>query len=249
MAIDVNEIITYLLYGEGERVTGPYPKETEWYDQSVAPLPYDPDGARRLVEELGWKMNTEGWLEKDGKIFEFNLITNSGNPQRKNIMTIAQNAWKKIGIKCNTQYFEWAVFLEDFINTGAFDATVLGWTTPPTDPDLFQLFHSSQSGPQQLNHVAYNNPEADQLIVRIRQEYDPIQQRELAHRLHRVIAEDQPYTFLYAPLSTRVLDKKIVIVEHNPDSSERYVKIYPTKGGNISYYFNKWRKLEFTPDF
>ncbi len=249
MAIDVNEIITYLLYGEGERVTGPYPKETEWYDQSIAPLPYDPDGARRLLEELGWKMNAEGWLEKDGKTFEFNLITNSGNPQRKNIMTIAQNAWKKIGIKCNTQYFEWAVFLEDFINTGAFDATVLGWTTPPTDPDLFQLFHSSQSGPQQLNHVAYNNPEADELIVRIRQEYDPVQQRELAHRLHRVIAEDQPYTFLYAPLSTRILDKKIVIVEHNPDGSERYVKIYPTKGGNISYYFNKWRKLAFTPDF
>ncbi len=249
MAIDFNEIITYLLYGEGERVTGPYPKETEWYDQSIAPLPYDPDGARRLLEELGWKMNAEGWLEKDGKIFEFNLITNNGNPQRKNIMTIAQNAWKKIGVKCNTQAFEWAVFLEDFIENGSFDATVLGWTTPPTDPDLYQVFHSSQSGPQQLNHVAYNNPEADELIVRIRQEYDHDRQRELAHRLHQIIAEDQPYTFLYTPLSTRVLDKKIVIVEHNPDGGERYVKIYPTKGGNISFYFKKWRKLEFTPTF
>ena len=249
MAIDVHEIITYLLYGEGEQVTGPFPKETEWYDQSIAPLPYDPDGARRLLAEAGWKMNAEGWLEKEGKIFEFNLITNNGNPQRKSIMTIAQNAWKKIGVKCNTQAFEWAVFLEDFIENGSFDATVLGWTTPPTDPDLYQVFHSSQSGPQQLNHVAYNNPEADELIIRIRQEYDRDRQRELAHRLHRILAEDQPYTFLYAPRSTRVLDKKIVIVERNPDGGERYVKIYPTKGGNIVYYFNKWRKLEFTPNF
>jgi ABC-type transport system substrate-binding protein len=249
MAINVDEIITYLLYGEGERITGPFPKEVPWYDRSVEPLPYDPDSARHLLEEVGWKMSAEGWLEKDGKIFEFNLITNNGNPQRKNIMTIAQNAWQKIGVKCNIQSFEWAVFLEDFVDKGAFDAVVLGWTTSPLDPDLYQIFHSSQTNPQQLNFVGYKSPEADELIVRIRQEYDIDQQRELAFRLHRLIAEDQPYTFLYAPLSTRVLDKKIVIVERNPDNSERYVKIYPTKGGNISYYFNKWRKLEFTPNF
>ncbi len=248
MAVNVDEIIKYLVYGEGERVTGPYPKNTEWYDQEVQPIPYDPEGARRLLAEAGWKLNGAGWLEKDGKIFEFNLITNSGNPLRKNIMTIVQNSWKKIGIKCNTQYFEWAVFLQDFINPGAFDATVLGWSMG-IDPDLYQIFHSSQAGPQQLNFVGYNNPEADELIVRIRQEYDRDRQRELTHRLHQVIANDQPYTFLYASLATRVLDKKIVIVERTPDGKERYVKIYPTKSGSITFYFNKWRKLEFVPDF
>jgi len=249
MAINVDEIIEYLLYGEGERTTGPFPQESDWYDPSVPPLPYDPKGARRLLEDAGWRVNADGWLEKDGKRFEFNLITNSGNPQRKNIMTIAQNAWKKIGVKCNTQYFEWAVFLEDFVDKGAFDALVLGWTNSPLDPDLYQVFHSSQSGPQQLNFVAYNNPAADELITRIRQEYDHDRQRDMTHRLHRLIYEDQPYTFLFAPKVTRVLDKKIVIVEREPGGGERYVKIYPTKGGNISYYFNKWRKLELTPDF
>lgn len=248
MAINVDEIIKYLLYGEGKRVTGPYPQNTEWYNPEVKPLPYDPEGARRLLEKAGWKPNPDGWLEKNGKVFEFNLITNSGNPIRKNIMTIVQNSWKKIGVKCNTQYFEWAVFLQDFINTGSFDATVLGWSMG-IDPDLYQIFHSSQAGPQQLNFVGYKNPRADELILRIRQEYNHARQRELAHELHRVIAADQPYTFLFVGLATRVLDKKIVIVERTPDGKERYVKIYPTKGGNITYYFNKWRKLEFTPDF
>jgi ABC-type transport system substrate-binding protein len=248
MAVNTDEIITYLMYGEGERVTGPYPKNTEWYNHDFKPIPYDPEGARRLLAEAGWKPNSAGWLEKDGKIFEFNLITNSGNPLRKNIMTIVQNSWKKIGVKCNTQFFEWAVFLQDFINTGSFDATVLGWSMG-IDPDLYQIFHSSQSGPQQLNFVAYANPEVDNLILRIRQEYTRERQRELTHRLHRIIADDQPYTFLYAPLSTRVLDKKIVIVERTADGKERYVKIFPTKSGSITFYFNKWRKLEFTPGF
>ena len=179
-------------------------------------------------------------------MFEFNLITNSGNPIRKNIMTIAQNAWKKIGVKCNTQYFEWAVFLKDFVNTADFDAVVLGWSMG-VDPDLYQLWHSSQAGPQQLNFIGYNNPLADNLIVRIRQEYDQDVQRELTHRLHRLIAEEQPYTFLYAPLGTRVLDKKIVLVHKDEDGSERYEKIYPIPSGDITFHFHQWRKLEFTP--
>ncbi|MGH7254487.1 MAG: ABC transporter substrate-binding protein, partial [Nitrospirales bacterium] len=166
MAINVDEFIEYILYGQGERTTGPYPKNTEWYDHAVQPLPYDPQGALELLNELGWRRNRDGWLERDGTVFEFNLITNSGNPIRKNIMTIAQNAWKKIGIKCNTQYFEWAVFLKDFVNTGEFDSVVLGWSMG-IDSDLFQIWHSSQAGPQQLNFVGYRNPEADQLMVRI----------------------------------------------------------------------------------
>jgi ABC-type transport system substrate-binding protein len=248
MAINIDEVIQYLLYGEGERTTGPYPKNTEWYDHSIQPLPYDPQGAQTIFQNAGWQMNGDGWLEKDGKIFEFNLITNNGNPIRKNLMTIAQNAWKKIGVKVNTQVFEWAVFLGDFVNTGDFDAVVLGWSMG-IDPDLYQIWHSSQSGPQQLNFVGYNSQRADELIVRIRQEYNRDRQRQLTHELHRLIHEDQPYTFLYAPLSTRVLDKKIVLVDQNPDGTERYEKIYPVKSGDHTFLFHQWRKLEFTPDF
>ncbi len=248
MAINVDEVITYLMYGEGERTTGPYPKNTEWYDPSIQPIPYDPQGARAIFENAGWTMNRQGWLEKDGKIFEFTLITNNGNPIRRNLMTIAQNAWKKIGVRVNTQLFEWAVFLNDFVNTGDFDAVVLGWSMG-IDPDLYQIWHSSQSGPQQLNFVGYNNPWADELILRIRQEYNRDVQRQLTRKLHGLIHEDQPYTFLYAPLSTRVLDKKIVLVEKEPDGTEQYQKIYPTKSGDITFHFHKWRKLEFVPDF
>ena len=61
-----------------------------------------------------------------------------------------------------------------------------------------------------------------------------------------MIADDQPYTFLYVGLATRVLDKKIVLVERAADGRARYEKIYPTKSGSIAFYFNKWRKLEFT---
>ena len=248
MAIDIDPIIQYILYGEGERVTGPYPKITDWYDPDVKPMPYDPKGALAMLNAKGWKKNAEGWLEKDGKIFEFNLITNSGNPVRKNILTIVQESWRKIGIKCNTQLFEWAVFLKDFVNALKYDALVLGWSMG-IDPDLYQIWHSSQAGPRQLNFVGYKNPEADRLITRIRREYDREKQIKMARELHRMIARDQPYTFLYVAKSTQLLDKKIVIVEKGEGGEKKFEKIYPTKDGRIRYYFNKWKKLATIPQF
>ena len=244
MAIDVDEIIRYVMYGEGERITGPYPKQTDWYDRSVTPLPYDPEGAERLLSELGWRRNAGGWLEKDGKQFEFNLITNHGNLIRKAILSVAQNSWRRIGIKVNTQVFEWAVFLEDFINPGRFDAVILGWLMG-VDPDLYQIWHSSQAGKNQLNFVGFRNPEADDVIERLRREYDHDRQAALAHRLHRIIAADQPYTFLYAPVGTRVLDRKIVMVD--ADGSLSAPRASP--GGEMFFYMNRWRKLEATPGF
>ncbi len=248
MAIDVDPIIKYVLYGEGERVTGPYPKITEWYDPDIKPLPYDPVAALKILNNHGWKKNVDGWLEKEGKLFEFNLITNNGNPIRKNILTIVQESWRKIGIKCNTQLFEWAVFLKDFVNTLKYDALVLGWSMG-ADPDLYQIWHSSQAGPNQLNFVGYKNRDADQLIIRIRKEYERSKQVEMARELHRLIARDQPYTFLYVAKSTQVLDKHIVIVEKDEQGDEKYSKIYPTKDGRIKYYFNKWKKIPIVPQF
>jgi ABC-type transport system substrate-binding protein len=248
MAIDVDAIIRYLLYGEGERVTGPYPKVTNWYDPDTPALPYDPAGAEALLEEAGWHRGPDGIRVKDGQRLAFALITNNGNAQRKAIGAIAQDAWRKIGVDCSFQLFEWAVFLKDFINNGEFDACILGWSMG-RDFDLFQLWHSSQTGPQQLNFVGYKNPEADALIERLRREYNEAEQVRLAHRLHRLIADDAPYTFLFAPRGTTVLDRKIVVVERRPDGTEEYHKIKPIKSGEIGFYFNRWRKLPHVPEF
>ena len=140
------------------------------------------------------------------------------------------------------------MFLKDFVNVGKFDALILGWSMG-IDFDLYQIWHSSQAGPQQLNFVGYKNPAVDELIVKLRREYNPEKQRAMAREIHGKIAQDQPYTFLFVKKTTQLLDKKIVLVDRKPNGEEKYSKIYPTKDGNTRYYFNKWRKLETVPVF
>ena len=57
MAIDVDEVIDFVLYGQGRRTTGPFPQQTAYYDPDVKPLPYDPAGAARLLDEAGYRKN------------------------------------------------------------------------------------------------------------------------------------------------------------------------------------------------
>jgi ABC-type transport system substrate-binding protein len=201
------------------------------------------------LKDAGWIKNKDGFLEKDGKLFEFTLITNNANPQRAAIMTVAQAAWRKLGIRCETRTFEWTVFLQDFMEVRKFDAFVLGWQGGGVDPDLYQIWHSSQTDDYELNKVGYQSPEADRLILRIRREYDRDKQIELAHQLHAIVARDQPYTFLYTPKVNWAFDEKIVVVDRQPDGSETYSKIEATPSGEMEYFFNQWRKLPTAPAF
>ena len=244
MAIDVDSIIRYVLYGEGTHVTGPYASVTQWYDPDVPALPYDPDAAIELLAQAGYVRDEEGWLARDGQRLEFNLITNNGNQRRKAVATIVQQAWRRIGIKCNVQLFEWAVFLKDFVNPGQFDAVVLGWQMG-LNPDLFQIWHSSQSGPNELNFVGFRDAQTDALIEAIRREYGHDEQRRLAHRLHARIAEMQPYTFLFAPRVTRLLDRRIVM--RADDGTPEPVRA--GGAGDLFFHLNRWQRLDHAPGF
>jgi len=246
MAIDTGKIIRYVMYGQAESITGPFVKQTDFYNRDIQPLPYDPEGALKLLAEAGWHRNAAGWLEKNGRRMQFTLITNNGNNLRKAILAIAQDAWKRIGIDVSTDLIEWSVFIQKRVNQLDFDTLVLGWSMG-IDPDLYQIWHSSQTGPFQLNFVGFADREADELILKIRREYDHNRQVAYCHRLHEIIAAAQPYTFLYVGRWTALLDKRIVRQIATKRGEVVYKPIVPTKTGNYAYHFNQWIKLPQQP--
>src|SRR5262249_15111051 len=86
----------------------------------------------------------------------------------------------------------------------------------------------------QLNFVGYANPRADQLMQRIRREYDDARQTAMARELHRLIAHDQPYTFLYVRRSLVLLDGKIVREVRGPGGTPQYLPFEPNRLGPLN---------------
>ena len=247
MAINTKQIHEFILNNQAENITGPFIKQGPHYNKSVKPINYDPKQAIKLLNQAGWEKKN-GILVKNGKKFSFKLLTNHGNDIRKSIATVVQDSWKKLGIAVTFDTVEWAVFIKKYINQLNFDAVILGWSLG-LEPDLFQIWHSSQTNKGQLNFVGYKNKIADDLIVKIRQEYNLKKQITYAHKLHRIIATDQPYTFLYNSKWTALLDRKIAILQKAKNGKSNAKKITATKTGSYSFDFNKWIKFSTSPSF
>lgn len=225
-AINKNEIIKGILLGLGRPITGPYKPGTYWYNPKVRTYPYDPKKAKKLLAQAGWKDNDgDGVLEKDGQPFKFTLITNQGNQSRINAGVIIQRRLAKIGIQMELRTIEWAAFLREFIDKRRFEACLLGWANPP-DPDLYDVWHSDNIKGRGLNFISYKNAEADKLLEQGRCTFDRAERKKIYDRVQEILAEDQPYTFLYA-------------AESLPIVNVRFHGIEPAPAG-ISYNFIRW---------
>ena len=224
-AINKKELIDGVLLGLGEEAVGPY-KPGAWYFNPDTPkFAYNPEKARALLAQAGWQPNREGILVKDGRPFEFSILTNQGNDIRARTAEIIQGRLREIGILVKIRIVEFAVFLKEFIDKGRFETVLLGWNTG-MDPDQYDIWHSSKTRPGELNFIHYKNPEVDALLEEGRHTFDREKRRRAYFKLQEILAEDQPYSFLFAPDSLPAISRRF-----------RGIKLAPA---GLSYNFIKW---------
>lgn len=220
------EIIEGILFGKDVPSTGPYKPGSYWHNGNVKQYPYDIEKAKTLLAEAGYKdENGDGILEKNGKKLRFELITNQGNAPRSQTAEILQRSWKQIGVQVEIRILEWATFVNEYINKGNFDAIVMGWNIIQ-DPDIYDVWSSTKCGGNGLNFICFQNEEVDKLLAAGQNSYDPKIRKIAYDKLQEIIAEEQPYTFLYVPYANTALSK-------------RFKNVKPELAG-IDYNFIDW---------
>ena len=114
---------------------------------------------------------------------------------------------RRAGIDASFREVDWSILL-DRIERFDYDAVILGWQFSPNDPDLYQLWHSSQAVPGGSNHVSFKNAEADRILVEYRREFDKQKRIELYRKLQEIILDEAAYTFLYMPKAISTVDRR-----------------------------------------
>jgi len=245
-AVNVPQMIKYILYGHGVQSTGIFTPQMWFFDSSVKPLAYNPEAAKKLLDEAGWKPGPDGIRMKDGKRFSFTLLANNGNEVRRDIATLVQDDLKQVGIEVKVEIYEWAVLLKRFVNKGEFDAIVLGWGLG-YDFDQYSIWHSSQTHPEELNFVGFSDPKVDHLLTDLRQEYARPEIIRIAGELQQTIYGQQPYLFLFVPEGTEVMWKGAYRLHHpGPDGTWIDEPVHMTKAG-WSYDMEWFYRPEYTP--
>ncbi len=206
LALDKEGLVAEATGGEAIPLWSPI-LPMSWAHEPDVPRP-GPDlpRARELLESAGWSdADGDGVREKNGQVLRARLFVRADNPQRILASRRMAESLAEIGMAVE-------VVPSDFQSVVAaklrppydFDLLCMQWQNLGPDPDLFYLFHSTQSwqGPEDerenlYNFVRYRDDTADRLLLTGRGIYDPAERRNTYRQMQRLLAQDLPYYILW----------------------------------------------------
>jgi peptide/nickel transport system substrate-binding protein len=208
LGLDRQAIVDALLYGQGEiGVSTTAPLHWVYDDEykSLAPR-YDPDGARRLLEQAGWTPGPDGVLVDDsGQRFEFPLIAPVSSELYRDIAPIVEAQLRQLGIAVQPRTLEWNTFVAMLDGTVGsdgrrqrdFDAVISGWTLDLRQDDT-PYFHTRAAN-DPYAETGFTHPRVDVLIDTLNVLLDRSVARPLWQEYHELLLENAPYATLMYP--------------------------------------------------
>lgn len=191
MGIDKEGFCSVIMEGRGLPAKAAFPDSFSYGNEAVETVSYDPEGAKKLLEESGWKdTDGDGYADKDGQKLTIDWLTYPTRLEQPKLAEYAQATLKEIGIDVvvnNTS--DHMTYAAD----GNFDVYVSSTTTAPTgDPEYF--FTSTVVGPK--NYGKYENKEVTALTEKLHQAFEPEERAKLATGLQQKILDDDGFFFV-----------------------------------------------------
>ena len=215
--IDSSRFVSRALKTVGSTYLTPGLQNVKTYDS----YPYDPEKAKSMLIELGWKPGKDGILEKNGKPFKVGLLTPSGRyPMDLQISEAIQAQLRNIGIDVNVWTAEAAAFVQaalaDYENKAKADfGFFLGYHSvgPEAGIGLAANMYSAAMAPRGHNLVMFNNAEFDRLVDSASRELDETKRVQLLQKAQDILDIEIPLLPIYVPKNMLALRKEVKDVQ------------------------------------
>ncbi|MBK9498804.1 MAG: ABC transporter substrate-binding protein [Leptospiraceae bacterium] len=201
--VNRKEMIEKLAYNEYDPTNSYYP---DYYlNGEVNPneaIEFDPEKARELLTEAGWKPNASGILEKGGKEFSITILDRDKSTEK--YFTVFMEAAKQLGIKANietTDLAAWSARKDNY----DFDLTWAAWGGGVfKDPEpMWFAKYADEKG--QNNLAGIKNKEVDALIEKQKSEFSLAKRNEIVKKIDTIIYKEYPYVLLWHLTNTRLM--------------------------------------------
>ena len=218
MAVDRDKITRDLLYGLTK------PAATFWdgmpyANPDITPLSYDPNGAKKLLDDAGWKVGPDGIRAKGGLKLKLRYVS-TDKEVRKNTQVIVQQMLKDVGIATDLINFTGDVIFNGYaengpIATGQYD--IGEWSDGPSWPDPDTAYWLCKEIPSDKNPAGVNqwficDPELDKLLTQQATEADPQTRLQLFHQISKIVADKVYWISIWDDPDLWTVSKKLVNV-------------------------------------
>jgi peptide/nickel transport system substrate-binding protein len=215
LAIDRDELIDILFFDHAKVCNGPFLPATKAYNEDVKAPKQDIQKAKKLLQDAGYN-------EKNPLSFE--IATSNSSTIRVYAAQILQHQLKKAGVDVKLKIMEWQAFLNMVVFPRKFETILLGWGLSK-QPDPYMMWHSEADVAGGFNIIGYHNDKLDKMIEESQSIVDQEKIMPLFRDMFKLIADDNPYLFLYIPTSITAVSKKIKNIEPSPSGIwHNYIK-------------------------
>lgn len=179
-------------------VDGPFSTDQFLRGELPEPIPYDPEMARRLFDEVGWRdVDGKGVREKEGEKFSFTgIVTND----RKEEAVYVQDQFRRVGIKMEVLIIAQETLLERY-RAGDFEAAF--WLFASGIWRGISKFFSDDSP------IGYHNPQIERLLENAMEIRDPRGKERICKELWPIFQTELPITFLYPNIESSIIHRRV----------------------------------------
>ncbi|MEW8955564.1 ABC transporter substrate-binding protein [Clostridium sp.] len=196
------------------KISWAYPKDVKMEEYK-----YDKEKAQKLLEEAGWKKNSNGKLEKDGKIFTLKFLQTADNEVAASMIPVAKKNYEELGIEFTAEQLDFTTLRKKILDAkqgkpnAEYDMYFAAWGLTP-EPDSTNLFTSK--GMQ--NDIGYSNPKVDEIMRKGLEEFDLEKRKEIYKELYTELNKDLPYIYIYQRSNGYALSSRIKNFQDEPFS-------------------------------
>lgn len=176
------------------------------YPDNVNPdapiVKFDPEKARALLQEAGWKVGPDGFLAKDGKRFTVTILHYDGTELRH--LNVYLQDLKAVGIDAQIEVISRASFTKR-VDDHDFDMIWSAWgASRLRDPESMWSSKTADETSTQ-NYPGVKDDEIDRLIELQKTEMDAGRRNEILKQIDARLVEIMPYVLLWQSGSDRLL--------------------------------------------
>jgi peptide/nickel transport system substrate-binding protein len=201
--IDRKQIVERL-FDNRQPVAHSFVNPLDWmHDDTLPATPFDPDGARRLLEEAGWRPGPDGIRRNAaGERLALELMTTAGNRSRELVQQVLQGMWRQIGIDIRIRNEPPRVFFGETVSKRRFQAMALfAWISSPENVPR-TILHSTEIPTEARNwsgqnYTGFRNQEMDDLIEKLPLILDREERRPMWRRVQEIYMTERPVLPLF----------------------------------------------------
>lgn len=201
-----------ILKGQATPSIGVFPSNTNYSLESLY-TSYDKEEAIEILKKEGYiDSNNDGILDKDGENLSLKLVTYSARVELPSIAQAIQDDLRNVGIEIKIEISD---NISDILTTGNFDLAIYSNITSATGDPLAYLNNALRTNGAS-NYGSYSNSEIDNLIDKLKVEFNKEQRDILAIKIQEIALKDNSYNFIAHMKMSFVMKNNVTGISPHP---------------------------------